>query len=251
MRLHRAILRTAACLVPVRQRSEWLAEWRAELCYVNHRPMAFCLGAFHDAFWLRRRASALQRGAILSMDSPLRCLLLLSLLAAAGVFAGSTVSIVHPQKSGVDVPLALVLLSYGMLALVALMVLMATSPPTLGDYPGGRGLRRNLFLIAKILLVTPAAFGASLGIPQFFLIAEILALRWTFADQSQRCPVCLHRLTHPTRIGDASHAFLEWYGVELICAHGHGLLYVPEIVTSCYKTHRWQALDPSWSSLFL
>jgi len=56
---HRAILRSAAVLVPESQRAEWLAEWRSELWHVRRDPggrnvAAFCLGAFRDAFWLRR-----------------------------------------------------------------------------------------------------------------------------------------------------------------------------------------------------
>ena len=60
------ILRCAAWLVPGQERAEWLAEWQAELWHVWHsygRKSAvlprraevtdFCLGAFHDAFWLR------------------------------------------------------------------------------------------------------------------------------------------------------------------------------------------------------
>jgi hypothetical protein len=56
---HRAILRSAAVLVPEFQRAEWLAEWRSELWHVRCDPggqnvAAFCMGAFRDAFWLRR-----------------------------------------------------------------------------------------------------------------------------------------------------------------------------------------------------
>ena len=82
------------------------------------------------------------------------------------------------------------------------------------------------------------------------IVGTIVALRWALNDQRQRCPVCLRLLTGPTRIGGASQTFLEWYGTELMCAQGHGLLYVLEIPTSCYSTQRWQYLDPSWSSLF-
>ena len=53
MRLHRAILRTASWLVPRAQRTDWLAEWTSELCYVDHGSLAFCLGAFYDAAWFR------------------------------------------------------------------------------------------------------------------------------------------------------------------------------------------------------
>jgi hypothetical protein len=121
-------------------------------------------------------------------------------------------------------------------------------------------LRRWAFLVAKLALLWPiaicgpmdviAALGAGFQ-PHGMLIALFVSIRWAVADQRQRCPVCLRLLTNPTRIGGASHAFLEWYGTELICAHGHGLLYVPEIPTSCYGVPRWQYLDASWSTLFL
>jgi hypothetical protein len=57
-------------------------------------------------------------------------------------------------------------------------------------------------------------------------------------------------LTSPALIGMASQTFLEWYGTELICEKGHGLLHVPEIPNSCYSTQRWTYLDPSWRVLF-
>jgi hypothetical protein len=60
--------------------------------------------------------------------------------------------------------------------------------------------------------------------------------------------VCLHLLSHPVRIGEASHTFLDWYGTEFVCARGHGLLHVGEVRTSCYAPQRWLYLDPSWSS---
>ena len=54
--------------MPGGERAEWLAEWQAELWHVWHTysrkscgcfrggqaVTAFCFGAFHDAFWLRR-----------------------------------------------------------------------------------------------------------------------------------------------------------------------------------------------------
>ncbi len=77
--LHIAMLRNAALLARLLDRSEWLAEWKAELCYVSHDATAFCLGSFRDAFWLRRKSFSARRA--FSLDSPLRCLLLLAVLA--------------------------------------------------------------------------------------------------------------------------------------------------------------------------
>src|SRR5205823_5350415 len=114
-------------------------------------------------------------------------------------------------------------------------------------------------LAIKIALILPIAICGSLDVASVaarglqhhgMLVGLILGIRWALIDQRRRCPVCLRLLTSPTRIGGASHAFLEWYGTELVCAQGHGLLYVPEIPNSCYSTQRWQPLDASWSSLF-
>ena len=251
MMLRHAILRSAACLVPRRRRADWLAEWRAELCYVTHRETAFCLGAFADAFWLRRRAMAAGARAMLRMKSPLGCLALLAPLGAAGAYVTFHLPLLRQLTPGPADFLPLwVLAPYGLLALVALAILFATTSLASGRYPGGCRLRRGLFLLAKIALLLPVVLGCSLAIPQVFLVGEILALRWAFADQHGRCPICLHRLACPTRIGDPSHAFLDWYGTEFICGQGHGMLYSPEILTSCYPARRWQSLDPSWSSLF-
>jgi hypothetical protein len=70
-----------------------------------------------------------------------------------------------------------------------------------------------------------------------------------FSGPEAALPGVLRLLTNPTLIGEASHTFLEWYGTELFCARGHGLLHVPEMPTS-YNTQHWSDLDSSWGSLF-
>ncbi len=82
---HRAILRIASLMVPAASRADWLAEWSSELWHVRREPHrinveAFCLGAFRDAFWLRRNGSGDEPG-VAALSSPLRCL---SFLAALG-----------------------------------------------------------------------------------------------------------------------------------------------------------------------
>jgi len=82
---HRAILRIASIMVPETSRTDWLAEWRSELWHVRRElhgmnVAAFCLGAFRDAFWLRRNGSNDESDGM-ALSSPLRCL---SLLAALG-----------------------------------------------------------------------------------------------------------------------------------------------------------------------
>ena len=56
-----AILRAASLVAPAGQRAEWLVEWRSELWYVPARGAArFCLGAFRDAYWVRRNSHNLE-----------------------------------------------------------------------------------------------------------------------------------------------------------------------------------------------
>ena len=94
-----AILHTAAWLVPAVQRREWLAEWKAELWHVcdscerkqegcpddMQQATMFCLGAFKDAFWLRREHPASTFSEIFQMGSPSRCIALLVGLATITV----------------------------------------------------------------------------------------------------------------------------------------------------------------------
>jgi hypothetical protein len=116
-------------------------------------------------------------------------------------------------------------------------------------------LPRRLFLRISAVKVTLAAAIVVFGIldlgsasaveirPHGLLVGFVLAFRWAIRDQRGRCPVCLRRLTNPIRFGGPSHAFLDWYGTELICAAGHGMMHVPEIPTSCYPEPRWVSLD--------
>lgn len=431
-RLHMAMLRAAAFLVPPPERTDWLAEWSAEVCYVKHGATLFCLGAFRDAFWLRRNSGAPNHGFTFGLESPVRCLVFLGVLAAISVFfafrsssarelllpgmrdtggltmlsavgnseanyptvtvpqyralasraqtavafyapvrrrvrisqrapanwtvalasdnlfemledrisfapdsRGSPLILSHaawrryfgadPHAAGrvVEVggqravvagvaaldswrlpgrpdawllldPAGLARLSPQakgyvagrlppgsvcdvhfecspperarfVLATVCMfctswLILPLVSPLGLGEYASNRrSPRRWLFLAAKIALLLPLVVCGSLDVasilapnlqPHGMLAGFLAGLHWAFADQRRRCPVCLRLLAHPTRIGGASQTFLEWYGTELVCAHGHGLLYVPEIPTSSYSAPRWQDLDPSWSSLF-
>jgi len=70
---HLAILRCAAVLVPVAQRTDWLAEWRSELWHIREshgtNVAAFCMGAFRDAFWLRCNEPIGPR-SLLRLDAP-------------------------------------------------------------------------------------------------------------------------------------------------------------------------------------
>lgn len=143
-------------------------------------------------------------------------------------------------------------------ALIALLVAAATVSPRFGEYSAIHHHRRWLFLAGKIGLLLPIVLFGTL-ILQSLIAVEIrpmavfgymIGFRWTLMDQRQRCPECLRLLAHPTRIGQPSQTFLEWYGTEFMCVKGHGLLHVPEIPTISFGTHRWQRLDRSWSELF-
>jgi MacB-like periplasmic core domain len=161
---------------------------------------------------------------------------------------------------------------------IAFLALPATTPLPLGEYPARAErlgwdvrVRRWLFLAAKLALILPLVYFASIDLAYGNLAAGqhsvgpissqylhlsgsflglLFAFRWALRDQRSRCPVCLRLLTNPARVGEASRNFLAWNGTELICAGGHGLLHIPEIPTSWFSTQRWLYLDPSWSSLF-
>jgi hypothetical protein len=80
--LHLAIIQTAALLVPAPDRDEWLAEWRAELWYVNRRAIAFCLGSFSDALWMNRNTPAPIARRRFGLESPVKCAMFLAALTA-------------------------------------------------------------------------------------------------------------------------------------------------------------------------
>lgn len=140
------------------------------------------------------------------------------------------------------------------LAVMSLPFVLGTTSLSLGQYPArlSTHLRLWAFFVTKIVLVTTIVFFVTLDLgsatvveirPHGLMLGFALAFRWAIKDQRRRCPVCLHRLTNPIHFGQAAHAFLDWYGTELICAEGHGMMHVPEIPTSCYPEPRWVSLD--------
>ena len=157
--------------------------------------------------------------------------------------------------------------------ILSLLALPAVTSVTLGEsnYSSHRPshkrtLLRWSFLGAKFLLVAAIAYFASLDLawwnsPNYSPFAEFAQLTWSFsiclfgfrwalADQRQRCPVCLRRVTHPAQVGLASRTFLGWNGTEMMCMGGHTLLHVPSLPTSWFGTQRWLYLDNSWEFLF-
>ena len=156
---------------------------------------------------------------------------------------------------------------------VALLSLPALLPLRSGEYVTQRvslswreTLRRFLFCAVEVSAVLAIAYSTSLSVayaipwthantPIYlhlvitFLIS-LAGMHWALRDQSQRCPICLHKLCHPARVGEPSRNFLAWNGIELVCTDGHGFLHVPEIRTSWFDEPRWLMLDPSWKGLF-
>jgi hypothetical protein len=160
-----------------------------------------------------------------------------------------------------------------MAVMLAFLALPAITSVSLGEYnfsehrPSWTStLRRWSFLIAKIALLLPIVYFASLDLAywntvSYSVSAQYVQLisafsmclfgsRWALLDQRQRCPVCLKKVTNPATVGLAGRTFLAWNGTELICTSGHTLLHVPGLPTSWFETQRWMYLDTSWKFLF-
>lgn len=131
-------------------------------------------------------------------------------------------------------------------------------------------LRWWSFLAAKTLLLLSTCFIVSLELSSrisialtgtidpfvgpfstwFFLVTGLLALSWSMHDQCRRCRICLKRLGNEASVGAASYLLLDWWGTELVCSDGHGLLHVPEMKSSWLEFEQWVHLDESWKPLF-
>lgn len=169
------------------------------------------------------------------------------------------------QRGPWDIYLFTVMLAF--LALPAVTsVSMGESSYTTHKPPRSRLLWRWSFLAAKIALLLPIAYYASMDLaywhvmaypsaPEYVqLIATFLiclfGMRWVLLDQRHRCPVCLRLVSNPAQVGYASRTFLAWNGTEMICTGGHTLLHIPALPTSWFGAQRWTYLDGSWEFLF-
>jgi len=261
-------LRVASLLVPSEQRAEWIEEWRSELWYIPQcRATIFCVGAFRDAFWMRRNHCVPLTRTRIHLESPLSCLALLTALAVLSVFIAF--HMLAPRRTPVSPPVSPLIapdlagICFGVLMLSCLLLPAALwvwrPPASRYSVSWSSALRRGIFLVLKIALlqsmvlcgavvyILPEPRGAFTGIAG--AAAAVLALRWVIIDQQRRCPMCLRLLTSPIIIGTPSRTFLEWYGTESICPHGHGLLHTSEI-SSSYSGPQWLSLGDSWSVLF-
>ena len=83
-----------------------------------------------------------------------------------------------------------------------------------------------------------------------FMVTAMVALSWSLHDQGRRCRLCLRRLGNEASVGTPSYLLLDWWGTELACSDGHGLLHVPEMKSSWQECDQWVSLDESWKPLF-
>jgi len=83
-----------------------------------------------------------------------------------------------------------------------------------------------------------------------FLLGCMGVLLWSVRDQQARCRVCLSRLGLRMRVGCPGCLLLDWAGTELVCVEGHGMLHVPDVVSSWNNPDQWTSLDDSWQTLF-
>lgn len=83
-----------------------------------------------------------------------------------------------------------------------------------------------------------------------YLLASMGVLTWSIYDQRRRCRVCLRRLGLAAHVGCPGCVLLNWAGTELVCTDGHGMLHVPEMVSSWQDPDHWTLLDESWLDLF-
>lgn len=83
-----------------------------------------------------------------------------------------------------------------------------------------------------------------------FLATSVAPLSWAIFDQQRRCRVCLHRLGTPIQIGVPGYVLLDWSGTEMVCADGHGVLYLADSQANWLERDRWDNLDDSWADLF-
>lgn len=111
---------------------------------------------------------------------------------------------------------------------------------------GSLEITRSISVMATGV-VLPVAGPASTWL---FLVSTLVAVSWSLHDQCRRCRVCLKRLGHEANVGVPSYLLLEWWGTELVCPDGHGMLHVAEGKTSWLEGDEWIELDESWKALF-
>lgn len=269
------LLRATSLIVPRGERRDWLVEWRGELHHVlgrdiaNRDCIAFLLGAVPDALWIGCHSHSHNRHP--RLESPGECLTFLAVLAVATL----SLSLHFPQVRQEIFPpiydgpaetnflLALLVTCFMLPAVLPIFLRAGLRTERLSPTMRTRGwifVGAKTTLLLPLLYCWPVVLGQVLAagsrasgnaLQTFATIGGTLfAAFWVVDDQRRRCPHCLRRLTSPARVGERSHSFLHFSGVEFVCAEGHGLLHVPDFPTSWFATQRWFPLDSSWGTLF-
>jgi hypothetical protein len=265
----RNLLRAVEKIVPTAEREEWSRTWRAELWHMHHRrrnrrtqnlriTIDLSIGLTCDALWLRTDSwsRALSGTPTLCLASLASLCLLSTLIGLAidGSWHALGTYLDGPFKRSIFAALLVVFVSFA----TASRGHIEQGSTSKGLY----GIKRQAFFTAKASLVMLLTFLLSADVCRpihppfpntaglfqilFFVIMTLVALRWAFRDQEERCKQCLRSLATPARVGRPSHNLLEWNGTEMICKHGHGLLSVPEMETSWCQSSQWVDLNPAW-----
>jgi hypothetical protein len=249
----RRLLTAMQRIVPAPERDEWTRSWYGELWHARERRRGsgLALGLIRDALWLRGESLRTAHDGTAAL-----CLASLAALCALSALAAL---LAIGSWHGLEQRLSAEFFRFMLQAPFVVFVACATSPRRHMEQ-GALGrkvfwLRRQLFFAAKMALVLVLTFLVSMDVCQpihaahpmtagllqifCFVLLSLLGLRWSFADQHQRCKQCLRSLRTPARVGRPSHNLLEWNGTELQCRDGHGQLSVPEMETSWCQASRW------------
>jgi hypothetical protein len=268
---HRIVLRSVKNLVPVSERDEFLRSWHAELWHMNHGArrrrlsairlhVDLPLGVALDALWLRTHS--LRRSFAGTPTLSIVALLGLSLLSFAfavlsygGWHALGLNFTRQAEHCLVAVPIIL-FVSSAIASFSHVEINSVRHTLRWINHLAFATLKTSLALLLMFLLSVCLSRPLYIPLPRaadllqllFFVLFALLAVRWSFHDQEQRCKQCLCSLATPARVGRPSHNLLEWTGTEQTCRQGHGRLSVPEIETSWHQYSRWidqgSGLDP-------
>ena len=152
---------------------------------------------------------------------------------------------------------------YWFAVFLAMLALPAIASVSLADYSFSaqkpswiRRAVRSGFLGAKIALILLIAYFSSIDLAYWHFPALspsgtyiqlgvsfailLFGIRWALLDQSERCPVCLRRVTHPAQVGSFSK---NVSGVERNRAYLHQRTYTTSRPWLAYELVRRTAMD--------
>ena len=186
--------------------------------------------------------------------------------AAGYHFVNTTLQVVSLKKQQrQDLDSYLLFLALAVLGSV-MVAWLAGARGQISSSSAGNKWRWWAFFAAKTLLVLLLSFVIALELTHYgsvlltgavqsisdvvsmwvFLVLAIGALSWVVYDQRRRCRVCLHRLGLSVHVGCPGYTLLDaWSATELVCAEGHGTLYMPDTDASWLEGDQWSALDTS------